>query len=360
MVVVVGQGFAGRMATQRLRAAGVEVTAIDARAQAIERTRLHEAAARLRQIGAAHRQGRVVEISPGRVLLEDGQELRCDAVVVAAGSGVDDRGVPGVWEHAYHVDTDESAQRLHRALPAEGRVRVVGAGLTGIELATEIAEAHPGLTVSLLGQRTGWSARGEQLLQDALDALRIESVSASVTEVRPDGLQTDQGWLPSDLTVWAAGMRAPQWLARSGLPVDDSGRVVVDATLAVPGREGIVVAGDCASTELRMACATAMPMGCHAADTVIRLLRGQEPKPMSFSYVVRCVSLGRRRALMQGVDPRDRPTWALGGRGPAIVKETILRAVARMHDLESSIGLPIFGWKAGSRKPPVLPEQLDA
>jgi NADH dehydrogenase len=371
MVVVVGLGFAGRMAVQRLRAAGVEVVAIDARAHALERTRLHEAAARgrsvavplapwLHQIGATHLQARVVEVRPGRVLLEDGREVRCDAVLLAAGSVIDDGGVPGVWEHAHHVDTEESAQRLHRELPERGRVRVVGAGLAGIELATEIAEAHPGLIVSLVGQRSGWSARGEQLLQEGLTELHIESLQARVTRVQDDGLQTDQGFLPADLVVWAGGMRAPQWLARSGLPLDEHGRVLVDATLAVPDHEGIVVAGDCAATPLRMACATAMPMGCHAADTVIRLLRGQEPRPLSFSFVARCTSMGRRRAVLQGTDPHDGATWALGGRTAAIMKETILRAAVSMHTLESSIGLPIYGWRAGTPRPPVLPERVDA
>lgn len=371
MVVVIGLGYAGRMATVRLRAAGLEVTAIDARAHATERTRLHEAAARgrdvemplgpwLQRIGAGWRHGRVVEVGPGRVLLEDGQELRCDAVVVTAGSEIDDHGVPGVWEHAHHVSTAESAARLYRALPTAGRVRVVGAGATGLELATEIAEAHPGLRVSLLGRGDAFSPRGAKALADALEALRIERIEGRVTRVSDGGLETDRGSLASDLTIWAGGMRAPAWLARSGLPTDGSGRVQADATLEVPGLDGVVVAGDCAATGLRMACASAMPTGCHAADTVIRRMRGERARPLSFAFVARCISLGRHRAVMQGVDAGDSPTWAISGRGAVLAKETILWSAARMHAFEAGTGLPLFGWRWEPREERLSTRGADA
>jgi NADH:ubiquinone reductase (H+-translocating) len=103
-------------------------------------------------------------------------------------------------------------------------------------------------------------------------------------------------------------------------------------------------AGDCAGTPLRMACATAMPMGCHAADVVVRAARGAEPRPFRFGFLIRCVSLGRSRGLIQGVDALDGPTWALGGRTAAAVKEAICQVAARSADWEAGSGVPLYGW----------------
>jgi NADH dehydrogenase FAD-containing subunit len=99
---------------------------------------------------------------------------------------------------------------------------------------------------------------------------------------------------------------------------------------------GVYVAGDAAAAHtrvsgpLRMACATALPLGLHAARSVVRDLGGLEPRPLAFSYVSQCMSLGRRDGLLQFVDkddsPRDR---ILTGRVAALVKEQIVRTTVR-------------------------------
>jgi NADH dehydrogenase FAD-containing subunit len=98
-----------------------------------------------------------------------------------------------------------------------------------------------------------------------------------------------------------------------------------------------------------MACATAMPMGCHAADTVLRTLRGQAPAPFGFAYMARCVSLGRRQAVVQLLDGDDRPRpTAIRGLPGAWVKEVILRAAAAMPSWEASSGAPLYAWPRGA------------
>ena len=368
MVVVVGGGYAGRMAVVRLRAAGLPTTLVDPAREAVERTRLHEAVATGRdvsiplgpwaeRIGATHVRGRVVGVERDRVWLASGEEVRFDHLVVAAGSVPDRRGVAGLDalgdEVLLGLATPEQAAAAHARLETigenRGRVAVVGAGLTGIELAAEIAEAHPDIGVTLIGAVGGpgvggYSDRGQALVHRALRDLGVAIVEARAHGVDAAGVETDRGRIDADAVAWAGGMRPAPWLAESGLPTDASGRVVVAPSLVVAGLPNVVAAGDCAATGLRMACATAMPAGCHAAATVLSLARGEAPAPFRFGYALRCVSLGRSRALVQGTRADDTPTWAVGGRAAAALKETILIAAARMHRWEAGAPVPLYGW----------------
>ncbi|MEZ4240479.1 MAG: FAD-dependent oxidoreductase [Myxococcota bacterium] len=358
MVTIVGGGFAGRIAAVRLRRRGLDVTLVDARAASVERTRLHEAAARGRDveapldvfadgIGARFVQGRAARVDDGALHLADGRAVPFDQLIVATGSVPDDgRGVPGAREHAVALGGPEDAARIRDRVAAGEDAIVVGAGLTGLELATELAEAWPDRRVTLVGRLEAWSPRAEQIVRQSLADLGVVHVEAEVTAVDAAGAQTAQGRLDGPLVAWTAGMRPSPWLADSGLPLDDRGRVRVTPTLQVEGHPTVLAAGDCAGTALRMACATAMPMGCHAAAGAVALAGGREPEPLHFGYAARCVSLGRRHAVMQGTDRADAPTWAVGGWAAVQLKEGILWSVTRVLGWEAS-GLPLYAWVGG-------------
>src|SRR5690606_16132961 len=163
-------GYAGARAAgllaRRLAPADVEITVVNAEPDFVERMRLHQLAAghrsatrRLADVfagtGVRLRVARVTGVDPERgtvaVTDADGEaELAYDTLLYALGSSVADRGVPGVAEHAFHVAGRASALRLRdrlAGLGAGGSVLVVGEGQTGIEAATEIAEARPDVSV---------------------------------------------------------------------------------------------------------------------------------------------------------------------------------------------------------------------
>ena len=138
------------------------------------------------------------------------------------------------------------------------------------------------------------------------------------------GARVDAG-----LVVWAGGF-APQGPAvASELVRDGSGRLLVDASLQAVGHERIWVCGDAAAPPpglgfARMGCALAMPMGAHAADNVVRALRGESIAAFRFGYAGQCISLGRKRGLVQLVTPEDAPRDRfVSGRMAALVKELI-------------------------------------
>jgi NADH dehydrogenase len=156
-IVILGAGYAGQMAAARLakRRPDVHATVVDASPVFVERIRLHQIAAGgsvvARQMvtvlprAARFMQGRVAawDVAGRRITVttDDGPtELHYDWCVHALGSRVD-ASVPGVDRHAHRLDDPIGAARVAAAITRGSRVLIVGAGLTGIEAATEMPSA---------------------------------------------------------------------------------------------------------------------------------------------------------------------------------------------------------------------------
>ena len=344
-VVVIGAGYAGVIAASRLagsregRRGALAVTLVNPTERFVERIRLHEYVAGSRgdatiplrellhpgiRLVIAH----ATEIDPRArtVSLSTGDDLPYDHLIYAVGSGA--RSAPAA---AHTVADAAGAERLRRALDAArpgDHVAVVGGGLTAIETATEIAESRPALQVELHAATLGPSLgeRGRAHVRATLDRLGVtldEGVSVDPAELERLG---------ADHVVWCAGLAVPALAASSGLLTDADGRMLVTPTLHSLSDDRILGAGDAVRIDdtrydyLRMACATAMPLGGHVADTVLRALRGRAPRPHSNGFAAQCVSLGRKDAVVQFVRLDDRPTRLVWRRGlGAWAKETICR-----------------------------------
>ncbi|OLT30643.1 hypothetical protein BJF83_08060 [Nocardiopsis sp. CNR-923] len=359
-IVVLGAGYAGLAAARKIdqdaraRAVDVRVTLVNASADFVERVRLHEVAAG-RDVGvrplAASLEGTGVEPSVGwvegidlrtrrvRVRTDaDTRELGYDTLVHALGSTAASAPVPGAAEHAYTCATLGGARAVAARL-AEGGVRrlaVVGGGLTGIEVATEIAESHPDVRAELLTRGVvapGTHARGRAHLLRALERLGVAlRENTSVAEVDASGVRlTDGTRVAADLVVWTVGFSVPPLAREAGLAVDDDGRAWVDGTQRSVSHPDVYVVGDAAhgaapdGAVMRMSCAMGLPMGSNAANAVIDRMTGREPASAPFGYVFRCVSLGRRDGLIQFVTATDAPrSLVLTGRLAAGCKEYIV------------------------------------
>lgn len=380
-VVVLGGGYAGLVAAARAaRAADAEVTLVDAREAFQQRIRFHEilagrTPATMAYAPALARRGvrfvraavASLEVAGGTVAgVRDGKAwaMDFDALVLALGSRTAAQA-EGVAAHALRLDDPEAIRRAAAdlaRLPAGAHVSVVGGGATGVEAAAELAERHPHLRVRLVtgrgfGATLSPEARAE--LMAALEALRVEvREDDEVAAVAPRALELrGGGTLPSAATVWAAGFQAPALARHAGLSVTADGRVRTDAFLRAEGHPRVWVAGDAAAVRqgdalLRMGCATAMPIGAHAGENVRAALEGREMEPFRFGYVLRCLSLGRRRGLVQVVDADDAPAPRhLSGRRAALVKELICRSTLWGVGAEVRWGVRMTAWKQPDRAP---------
>lgn len=334
-IVVLGAGYAGLTAA---KGAGRhhDVTLVAPEERLLHRIRQHETAAgrgrdwpaiadlvRGRRI--QHRRARAVELDLDghKAVLDDGTVLGYDTLVYALGSRTAWHGVPGAAEHAHAVERAADVRRLIRDADRPGTLAVVGGGATGIELATELAEAHPDWRVRIVAAGQvggGYSPKGRAHIRKVLDRLGVAvHEDATVTEVTPDGPRTTAGPITADLTLWAASLEPHPLAAEAGLAVDERGRALVDDHLRSLSHPDVHVAGDAAAVTvpgigtLRMGCATALPMGQYLG----KLLDGRTDEPFGYRYVVQCLSLGRRDGLLQLVHPDDsmKPTVLTGTAG---------------------------------------------
>lgn len=371
-IVVLGAGYAGLLAAKRLARRlhrdDATVTLVNASDRFVERVRLHQLAAGQwltprplrQQLGRAAVQlaiGRVTAIDPAARTVWMGDEPRAlvyDTLVYAVGSQARLDDVPGAAEHAHTVAAPEQATRLrHRVseIASGGTVAVVGAGLTGLETAAELAESHPGLRVGLFTSAddigSGLAPRGRAHLRRTLDRLGVSiHPKTVVTAVREGGLDTDAGGpLAADAVVWATGFRAPDLARAAGIATDDRGRMLVDATLRSISHPEVYAIGDAAAgmsvngTTSRMSCQSALPMGRGVADVVAARLTGREPGPVRIGYVFTNISLGRHDGVVQFTHADDRPRrLVLTGRPAAAFKETVVRSTVHSGPRSASRG----------------------
>ncbi|MGW4769567.1 NAD(P)/FAD-dependent oxidoreductase [Nocardia sp. NPDC004278] len=362
-IVVLGAGYGGAITAsrlaKRLHRDDIEITLVNADAEFVERVRMHQLASgqelprrTLRDIyagtGVQARLARVTAVDVDRktvdLITENGaQTIGYDTLVYALGSAAADVDVPGAAEYAYNVAGKQAALRLRERLSelAPGAtVLIVGGGLTAIEAAAEIADAHPDLEVAIAarGGVGDWlNEKAQRYLRSAFNRLGIAiHEQADIARVEANGVVTAAGGeIPTQVTVWTAGFAAHPIAATTTLEVSDTGRIVVDGTMRSVSHPDVYAVGDAAMAEgaggraLRMGCATATPMAWQAADALAARLTGRKVPETTIGYNLQCISLGRRDGIIQRVTHEDQPTSTVfTGRTAARIKEMVCASAA--------------------------------
>ncbi|SEL16543.1 NAD(P)/FAD-dependent oxidoreductase [Nonomuraea pusilla] len=373
-VVVIGGGYAGTLAANRLRMRDdVDITLVNPRPEFVERIRLHQFAAGTGDatidygtllgegvhlvVDSATR----IDTAARRVRLESGRTLDYDYVVYAVGSTrAVPSSVPGAAEFGFDIAEFEYARRLRarlEELPLDAPVTVVGGGLTGVETAAELAEQ--GRTVTLVCGRAlapSFSASARRYIATWLSRHGVAVVeAAAVSEVRPDAVVVGGAVRPSALTVWTAGFGVPELAAASGLRTDALGRLLTDETLTSVDDDRVVAAGDAAAPSgrpLRMSGYAAGPLGARAADTVLSRIAGTEPAVIDLAFTGACVSLGRRAGIRQLARKDDTAVNVyIGGRIGAMIKEVTCRYVVEKRIRREAREPGSMGWPRGGPRP---------
>ena len=370
-VVVIGGGYAGALAANHVRMRDdVAVTLVNPRPKFVERIRLHQHVAgnydatvgydtlladdvRL-VVDTATR----IDAATRTVELASGDTLDYDYLIYAVGStGAVPASVPGATEFAYPLAEFEQAERLAARLqdvPMSAQMVVVGAGLTGIEAASEFAEA--GRNVVLVGSKLApsMSAPARRSVAKALAKLGVTVIEGDVSSITANRVTLADGrFISSAVTVWTAGFGTPELAAASGLRTDELGRLLTDETLTSIDDPRIVATGDAAAPSgqpLRMSCQATSPLTVTAVGTVLSRIAGTEPAALDPVFAGSCTSLGRHAATIQIARKDDSSTnYYIGGRVGAKLKEAICKGT--LWGIRRAANKPsaVFVMKGGKR-----------
>jgi NADH dehydrogenase len=258
-----------------------------------------------------------------------------DTLVIAVGCRSNDFGTPGAKEHTISLDNPDQAARFNRRLvnaclrahtqvepvrPGQLHVAIIGAGATGTELSAELhrtarsvvaygldrIDPEKDLKITLIEAADRIvPALPPRLSETTLQLLRglgvDVRVSARVTEVRSDGVQLASGdFIPSELVVWAAGVRGHDVLATlDGLEVSRSNQLVVTPSLQTTRDPDIFAIGDCSylipageTRPLPPRAQTAHQQASHVFKQIQGRLKGEALQPFVYRDFGSLVSLG--------------------------------------------------------------------
>jgi NADH:ubiquinone reductase (H+-translocating) len=359
-VVICGAGFGGLSAVAGLARAGMRVTLVDGHLYSTFQPLLYQVATGglnpgdvaypaggfARRHGAIFRCGELaaVDTASRTVKLGNGLELGYDYLVLATGVSAAYYGIKGAAEHTFALYTRTDALILRDHLmaaferlsvdPGDLHLTVVGGGATGVELAgtgselraTVLGATFPDVDPSRVHVRLVEMAPSllgpfhPKLREYALAQLLKRGVGVSlhtkIDEVTATQVLLAGGEaLPSDVTVWAAGVAAPAAVADWGLPQGKGGRIVVGPDLRVQGQDRIFAVGDIAvnpGDPMPQLAQPAIQMGRHAAKQIVRLEAKAATVPFAYHDKGNMATIGRRSAVVQlagGLRMRGTLAW---------------------------------------------------
>jgi len=242
---------------------------------------------RLGKVDKIDREKRIV--STASTLDENGEEyiprryFPYDTLIIAVGSITNDFNVEGVKEHCYFLDRRKDADKFHQHLlkstytahTQEGPLRegqlhiaIAGAGATGIELSAELHDAArqfikfgldridlaKDIKITILEAADkilpALPARLTDQVANQLASLNIELLTSKrINKATAEGFYAVDGeFIPAEIKVWAAGVKAPDFLKDiADLETNHSNQLVVKRTLQTTNDENIFAFGDCAA-----------------------------------------------------------------------------------------------------------------
>jgi len=352
-VVIIGGGVGGLWAAKRLARAPVDVLLLDRRNHHVFSPLLYQVATAGLSPGdiaspirwVLRRQNNLkvwlaeatsVDVSRKVVHLADG-EVPYDHLIVAAGSRPTYFGHDEWAVHARGLKTMEDAiamrQQVLVAFERAERERdravqrrlltfvVIGGGATGVELAGALAEIsrhaleHEFRTIHPETARVILIEGGPDVLATYVPALSkfarsaLEELGVSVwtgtrvTSIEQGLVRLGTETIEAETVLWAAGVVAAPIGATLGVPLDRTGRVIVNPDLTIPGCNEVYVVGDMASLAgangqlLPGVSQVAMQEAKWAADNILRTIAGKARTAFVYRDLGNMATIGRHRAV---------------------------------------------------------------
>ena len=356
-VLVLGGGFAGIGAAQKLAKSDVDVVLVDKHDYHTFQPLLYQVATGLLERSAVghpirdlfHKQDNVrihqdevtaIDLDARGVSFSELEPLSYDYLVLALGAEVNFFGVEGAAEHAFPLYTLSDAVRLKDhilerwesadrkpSLIEDGalNVVVVGGGPTGVETAGAMAELYTGVfrkdypdvssqqaSITLVEASPEIFAMFKENLRaytvEALEKRGVEVTTGEVVEtIAPERVTLKSGTvLPAHTLVWGAGLQGNELIRSLGIELERGNRIGVDEELRIAKHPEVYALGDIAAITdtktqqvLPQLGSVALQSGEHAGDTIARHVAGKETKPFQYRDKGTMAAIGRGAAVVQ-------------------------------------------------------------
>jgi NADH dehydrogenase len=356
-VLVLGGGFGGIGAAQKLRKSDVDVVLVDKHDYHTFQPLLYQVATGLLELPAVghpvrdlfHKQENIrvhqdevtaIDLDAREVRFGELEPVGYDYLVLALGAEVNFFGVEGAAEHAFPLYTLPDAVRLKDhvlerweaadrkpELIEDGALNtvVVGGGPTGVETAGAMAELYNGVfrkdypdvspeqvrLVLVEAAPEIFSMFEPNLREYAKNALierGVEVITGDVVQsITSERVTLKSGTvLPAHTLVWGAGLQGNALVRSLGVELERGNRLGVDSELRLASHPEVFVIGDIAAitdakTEqvLPQLGSVALQSGAHAGETIARLVAGKEPEPFKYKDKGTMAMIGRGAAVVQ-------------------------------------------------------------
>lgn len=196
-----------------------------------------------------------IDIAQKQVLFHDREPISYDDAVIGLGCEDKYHNVPGAPEFTYSIQTIDQSRETYQKLnnlSAEATVAIVGAGLSGVELASELRESRDDLNIILFDRGdlilSSFPERLSKYVQKWFEEHGVRIINrANITRVEEGVVYNHDDAISADAIVWTAGIQPNKVVRDLDVEKDAQGRVVLTPHHNVQGDEHLYVVGDCAS-----------------------------------------------------------------------------------------------------------------
>jgi NADH dehydrogenase len=228
-----------------------------------------------------------VNLETKQVCFAAGKEpLDYDWLVIGLGCVDNYHGIVGADQYSNSIQTFSQTraayQRINDVMPY-GQVSIIGGGLSGVELASELRESRPDLNIRILDRGpsilSGFPSKLQEYVRDWMLEHEIE-LRSQVSLIRLDGgdLHNQNEIIRTDVTIWTAGIMPSPIVQALDVPKDKQGRVELNEYHQIPAYPEVFVVGDCASLPFSPSAQAAEAQGKQIADAMHAIWKGETPR----------------------------------------------------------------------------------
>ena len=226
-----------------------------------------------------------IDLEEKKVVLANEADVTYDDLIIGLGCEDQFHNVPGAEEFSYSIQSIEKARNTYQALnnlPAGSVVSIIGAGLSGVELASELIESRPDLKIKLFDRGnyilSAFPVKLSTYVQNWFDNNGVDIVSNSnITRVEKGVLFNHDEPIHCDAIVWTAGIQANQVVREMNVEKDKKGRVILTKHHNIPNNEHVYVVGDSASLPHAPSAQLAEGQGEQIVQVLLKRWNGEEP-----------------------------------------------------------------------------------